>query len=1013
MNHIRSSIIAFVALFVALTGGVAYATHPGGANTISTGDIINGQVQQPDIAAEAVGTDQIKNNQVRSPDLKNGEVKTEDIADAAVTIPKLAYDPATQAELDALGTDDGDGPNAGSNLLHWSRLVGVPSGFADGTDDAGTAAAGWLLGGNAGTTGADFLGTTDNQALDLRVNSARGLRLEPASDGTSPSPNVIGGSPDNSVSAGVHSATIGGGGRGNVVDPASANRVTDNQGTVGGGANNRAGDGAGSTSDRAAATVAGGLNNRATGNAAAVGGGLTNTAGGPQATVAGGEDNIANGSRAAIGGGLSNRATGLRATVGGGQGNQATNTDAAVGGGANNFATGLSAAVPGGSGNEARGEYSLAAGRRAQAQAGHNGAFVWADSNNLLFPSTAANQFSVRATGGTRLVSGVDGAGAPTSGLELPANTSGLSTLVTGQPFDVRVNGSRAFRIEPASDGSSQSPNVVGGTADNSVSAGVHSATIAGGGHAIPGNPATANRVTDSQGTVGGGARNQAGNDAGSAGDRTAATVGGGVFNTASGEGATVGGGFTNTAEGGRATVAGGQSNVATGGAATVVGGASNQAQEDYSLAAGHRAQAIHPGAFVWADSTFIDFQSTAQDQFSVRATGGTRLVSGVDGSGSPTFGLELLPDTSGLSTLGSSSPFDLRVNNSRGFRIDPASDGTGQSPNVIGGTGDNSVSAGVHSATIGGGGRGTPANPATANRVTDHQGTVGGGANNQAGDGAGTAGDNTLATVGGGGNNTASGESATVAGGGNNVASGDKAFVGGGVSNLAFAVDTTVSGGATNAALAQASAVIGGAGNTAAGFAAAVLGGTGNYAVRNYTLAGGHRAVADHNGAFVWADSNDLNFGSTAQNQFSVRSTGGARFVSAIDGGGAPTAGVELAPGGGSWSSLSDEASKRGIEPVSGRGVLRRLADVPISTWSYRSQDESIRHIGPMAQDFYRAFGVGESRRRISSVDADGVALAAIKGLSRELLAERWRRHEQEQRLDRLEARLAALERR
>jgi hypothetical protein len=68
------------------------------------------------------------------------------------------------------------------------------------------------------------------------------------------------------------------------------------------------------------------------------------------------------------------------------------------------------------------------------------------------------------------------------------------------------------------------------------------------------------------------------------------------------------------------------------------------------------------------------------------------------------------------------------------------------------------------------------------------------------------------------------------------------------------------------------------------------------------------------------------------------------------------------------------------------------------------------------MAQDFYRAFGVGEDRRHIASVDADGVALAAIKGLNRELRrklsAERRRRHEQERRMDRLEARVAALER-
>jgi hypothetical protein len=64
------------------------------------------------------------------------------------------------------------------------------------------------------------------------------------------------------------------------------------------------------------------------------------------------------------------------------------------------------------------------------------------------------------------------------------------------------------------------------------------------------------------------------------------------------------------------------------------------------------------------------------------------------------------------------------------------------------------------------------------------------------------------------------------------------------------------------------------------------------------------------------------------------------------------------------------------------------------------------------MAQDLSRAFGVGEDPRHITSVDADGISLAAIKGLQSELRAERRRRHHLEGRLDRLEARLAALER-
>jgi hypothetical protein len=107
---------------------------------------------------------------------------------------------------------------------------------------------------------------------------------------------------------------------------------------------------------------------------------------------------------------------------------------------------------------------------------------------------------------------------------------------------------------------------------------------------------------------------------------------------------------------------------------------------------------------------------------------------------------------------------------------------------------------------------------------------------------------------------------------------------------------------------------------------------------------------------------------------------------VSAINGSGTPTAGVTLAAGGGSWASLSDRAAKQGITAVDGTEVLARLAKLPVSTWSYRSQPNSIRHIGPMAQDFYTAFRVGEDDKHIATVDADGVALAAIQALYKQL---------------------------
>ena len=61
---------------------------------------------------------------------------------------------------------------------------------------------------------------------------------------------------------------------------------------------------------------------------------------------------------------------------------------------------------------------------------------------------------------------------------------------------------------------------------------------------------------------------------------------------------------------------------------------------------------------------------------------------------------------------------------------------------------------------------------------------------------------------------------------------------------------------------------------------------------------------------------------------------------------------------------------------------MLNALAAIPIQSWNYKTQDAAIRHLGPMAQDFQAAFHVGENNTTISTVDAQGVALAAIQGL-------------------------------
>jgi hypothetical protein len=97
-------------------------------------------------------------------------------------------------------------------------------------------------------------------------------------------------------------------------------------------------------------------------------------------------------------------------------------------------------------------------------------------------------------------------------------------------------------------------------------------------------------------------------------------------------------------------------------------------------------------------------------------------------------------------------------------------------------------------------------------------------------------------------------------------------------------------------------------------------------------------------------------------------------------------SAGVTLSAGGGSWNSLSDRNAKANFAAVDTRAILRGVLGLPISTWNYKSQAASVRHIGPMAQDFFATFKVGDGDKTIATIDPDGVALAAIQGLNEEL---------------------------
>jgi hypothetical protein len=244
--------------------------------------------------------------------------------------------------------------------------------------------------------------------------------------------------------------------------------------------------------------------------------------------------------------------------------------------------------------------------------------------------------------------------------------------------------------------------------------------------------------------------------------------------------------------------------------------------------------------------------------------------------------------------------------------------------------------------------------------------------------------------TIAGGMNNQATGLQSTVSGGGDNVASADASVVAGGRSNKATDSFCFVGSGYFNEASNRASFVGSGYNNKAGGSCSAVPGGKLNEALGDFSFAAGYRAkIRRHNsqgqplvGSFVWADANDCDFVSDRDNEFAIRAIGGVRFISSLSECN-PSNGVELAPGSGSWSTMSDEAMKENLTTVEGQLVLNKILSLPIHEWNYKSQDPSIRHVGPTAQDFYDAFGLGEADKYISNVDVDGIALAAIKALA------------------------------
>ncbi|MSU58974.1 MAG: hypothetical protein EXS35_12540 [Pedosphaera sp.] len=744
----------------------------------------------------------------------------------------------------------------------------------------------WRTTGNGGTLVANhFLGTTDNQPFEIRVNSSRVLRLEPDTS-IQNAPNVIGGSPVNIIAPGIVGATIAGGGsadyEGNGPTP---NTVTLSYGTVGGG-----------------------VGNDTAGVGATIGGGYNNTAIGFFATVAGGGVNVANGDHASVGGGLFNQATNTASTVAGGRNNLALGRYSSVGGGTNVQALGEFSTVAGGRDNIATVSYGTISGGRRNSISGATDATVGGGNDNDITQSLS-------------------------------------STISGGSSNTIALNATNA---------------VIAGGFLNVIQLSSYSVVGGGVGHLVYGSRS---------GTIGGGEQNDL---LGSA----YGTISGGRSNSISSFGATIGGGSRNEIESSAhySVIGGGQSNLISVASpwATINGGVFNRIE----------FQSTH--TFIGGGSG-NEIESTAH--YSVIGGGQSNLIS-------------------------VASPW-AAINGGVFNRIETYSPNT-----LIGGGSENVILPGADNSVIVGG---------ENNLIETNAGHsfIGGGLGNQIQD------------------------------------SSDYAAIPGGTGNfIQIAADFSTIGGGRINRIGEGAEY------------ATVPGGYFNEANADYSFAAGRQAKADHAGSFVWADSIGVDFGSTGVNQFLIRAAGGvginvrdpgaplhvygaadatltgggiailgnldsanmvldgneiqARNNSAAStlflnaGGGNVSIGtvsstarlrvVSATCDGSSWINASDRNLKAGFAPVDARDVLAKVAALPLQSWHYTNAPGA-RHVGPMAQDFQAAFGLGSDDKSIATVDADGVALAAIQGLNQKVEEQETRLKDKDSEIQELRQAVAELQ--
>lgn len=163
-------------------------------------------------------------------------------------------------------------------------------------------------------------------------------------------------------------------------------------------------------------------------------------------------------------------------------------------------------------------------------------------------------------------------------------------------------------------------------------------------------------------------------------------------------------------------------------------------------------------------------------------------------------------------------------------------------------------------------------------------------------------------------------------------------------------------------------------------GFPAVAIGKNVNAGGR-YSAAFGHNiGLTTRRATFVYSGYYPgVTFQAQAAYTFNVLATGGYTLQTDATN----SAGSYILAGGGAWNSISDRTKKENFQTLNAENILKKLEQMPIYEWSYIAQP-AIRHYGPTAQAFYRAFGLGGKNTSIVTTDPDGVTCIAIQGLAK-----------------------------